>query len=74
MQTGTLARLCVRKKFGNVRVRTVTLSQFTGGSPAQGLQRNLAAFSQEKKSGCVQPEKWQARPSTATGWTPTPEF
>jgi hypothetical protein len=48
MRTGTLARLCVRKKFGNVRVRTVALSQFKGGGPAQGLQRNLAARSQER--------------------------
>jgi hypothetical protein len=34
----THARLCDRKKFAKVRVRTASLSQFVVANPAQGLQ------------------------------------
>jgi hypothetical protein len=47
MQRATFTRLCDRKKFGMVGVRTAALSHLRG-NPAQGLQRKFGASAAEK--------------------------
>ena len=68
MWSGTFARLYDRKKFGKVRVRTVSLSQFLVANPAQGLQRKSGAKALSKA-----PESSRQGRSPGT-WTPKPEF
>jgi hypothetical protein len=49
----TFMRLCDRKKFGMVEVRTVLLSQFRAANPAQGLQRKVGAETPKIKGKAV---------------------
>jgi hypothetical protein len=49
----TFTRLCDRKKFGMVGVRTVTLSQFSAANPAQGLQRRVSVKTPKIKGKAV---------------------